>query len=96
MHGGGTGRATGGPGAARTEALIAAGANVDLQMEDGWTALMWAAFKDHGAVAEALIAAGANVDLQDKDGWTALMKTAFKDHGVGPMSTCRTRTAGPL
>ena len=50
------------------------GVSVDLQDEDGSTALMMAVVEDNKEVAALLLERGANVDLQDKDGRTALMK----------------------
>ena len=51
---------------ATVEALIKAGANLDLQTKNGNTALIVAAREGHTATAEALIKAGANLDLQDR------------------------------
>ena len=55
------------------KALIKAGANPNLQEQDGMTALMWASDAGNLEIVKALITAGANVDHQDKDGYTALM-----------------------
>ena len=48
--------------------------------EDGWTALMLAAVKDHVDVVKELVAASADVDKADNNGWTALMSAASKGH----------------
>lgn len=48
--------------------LIDAGANLDIQNNDGWTALMDAAHRSHFEIVQALIAAGANLDIQNNDG----------------------------
>lgn len=62
--------------------LIAAGANLNLQDNDGNTALMHAIDKEKPAIAiyliEAGIGAGANLDLQDKAENTALMHAIEK------------------
>ena len=52
----------------RVRELIAAGADVNQQNNDGWTPLHWAAYNGHQEVVQALIAAGANVNQQDNDG----------------------------
>ena len=41
------------------ERLLEAGANVNLQANDGWTALMWAAERGHTEIVELLINAEA-------------------------------------
>jgi ankyrin repeat protein len=51
---------------ATVQALIGAGADLNLQDNDGWTALMLAAAKDHTATVQALIGAGAALNLQKK------------------------------
>ena len=50
---------------ATAEALIKAGANLDLQDKNGNTALIVAARYGRTATVEALIKAGANLDLQN-------------------------------
>ena len=57
-------------------ALLAAGANPDLQLPDGHTALMLAARNGHATAVHALIQGGASVDLVNKAGYTALMLAA--------------------
>jgi ankyrin repeat protein len=56
--------------------LIRAGATLDLQDEDGETALHGAATNDHIEILQELIRAGATLDLQDEGGKTALMYAA--------------------
>jgi ankyrin repeat protein len=51
---------------ATVEALIQAGADPNLQNDDGWTALMWASGAGHTCTVEVLIGAGAKLDLQTK------------------------------
>ena len=48
------------------EQLVAAGAEVNRQDEDGLTALMHAARGGHSTVVEQLVAAGAEVNRQDE------------------------------
>ncbi len=62
---------------ATVELLLKAGAKIDLQENEGWTALMMASLysrtdSTHETV-QLLLEAGADVDLREKDGWTALM-----------------------
>jgi hypothetical protein len=54
------------------EALVKAGAGVDLQDNGGCTAMMRAAVKGDREVVEMLLGAGARLDLQNKKGFTAL------------------------
>ena len=55
-------------------ALVGAGAEVNLQDQDGWTALMVAAeFNSFDSVTLTLLAMGADPDLINADGWNALM-----------------------
>ena len=56
---------------------IAEGADLNLQDEWGWTALMVAICYEKKEIAELLIKRGVNLDLKDKDGWTALMKVCM-------------------
>lgn len=55
--------------------LLAAGAEIDQAMPDGWTALLFAAQQGHVAAVRALIALGAT-DQVDADGDTALIFAA--------------------
>jgi ankyrin repeat protein len=52
--------------AAIVQALIGAGADLNLQNKDGETALTLASERDHPATVQALIEAGANLNLQAK------------------------------
>jgi len=52
--------------------LIDSGAEVNALDKNGWTALMWAAFKSSVETAELLIKNGADVTLQEKLNYTAL------------------------
>ena len=69
---------------------LRAGADVNEQDEDGWTALMRAVEcgGEHGAgMMRLLVDAGADANKQNKCGWTALMHTAKYggEHGAGMM-----------
>lgn len=58
------------------ELLIAKGAAVNHQDDDGATALMYAARNGDAQAVNALLRNGASVNLADNDGETALMKAA--------------------
>ena len=58
--------------------LIAAGAEVNKQREDGVTALMFAARPGHVECLKELIAAGADINKEDNGGRTALHSAAYK------------------
>ena len=45
--------------------------NLDLQDQDGYTALMKAASKGQTEVVKQLIKSGASLDLENQDGYTA-------------------------
>ncbi len=55
---------------------IVKNANLDLQDDYGWTALMYAIYHDPKGVPEFLIENGADLNLQNKKGMTALMFAA--------------------
>jgi ankyrin repeat protein len=59
------------------QALIGAGADLNLPSYDGWTALASASCRGHSTTIQVLIGAGANLNLQDKAGWTALMRASL-------------------
>ncbi|MEM4367206.1 MAG: ankyrin repeat domain-containing protein [Candidatus Anstonellales archaeon] len=63
--------------------LVLEGANLDLQDNDGRTALIWATMNNNKGVVELLVKLGANLDLQNKYGRTALMVAALiHDEGI--------------
>ncbi|MGH9318650.1 MAG: ankyrin repeat domain-containing protein [Vicinamibacteria bacterium] len=67
---------------ARVSALLAAGAPVDSQDEEGSTALMVAALRDDEQMIEALLSAGADPNLRNSRGETALLLTAGRSPGI--------------
>jgi Ankyrin repeats (3 copies) len=62
--------------------LITAKANLDIQDEDGSTALYCAVYKDHAEVVQRLIEAKANLGIHNKLGWTAFHVAIFNAHIV--------------
>eukprot|EP00042_Codosiga_hollandica_P054483 m.738654 g.738654 ORF g.738654 m.738654 type:complete len:670 (+) comp58909_c0_seq1:311-2320(+) len=62
------------------EALLTAGANVNLPDEEGTTALILAAAAAPSAVINRLLDAGADVNAQDSLGLSALMHAIIKDN----------------
>jgi len=61
--------------------LLANGAQVDLQNEDGLSALMIASMIGHSEVVERLLASGAQINLHNKIGMSALRIASQKGHG---------------
>ena len=59
---------------------IVKNANLDLQDDYGWTALMYAIYHDPKGVPEFLIENGADLNLQNTNGMTALMFAASKGY----------------
>ena len=62
---------------AQVRAWLADGANPNA-VDNGTTALMWAAYKGNSQIVKALLAAGASVNATDNNGFTALMNSAVK------------------
>jgi ankyrin repeat protein len=54
--------------------------DMEIQDNDGWTALMWAARNGHEGVVQRLLENQVDMEKQDNDGWTALMRAAWKGH----------------
>ena len=52
--------------------IKAGGVNINIQENDGWTALHWAIIRDRKDCVELLIKSGINVNIQTEYGWTAL------------------------
>ncbi|MBL6621769.1 MAG: ankyrin repeat domain-containing protein [Rickettsiales bacterium] len=60
--------------------LIYSGADVNVQNEDGNTALHLAVYKENKEIIKILIDYGANVNAQNKDGDTALHLAVYKEN----------------
>ena len=60
--------------------LIKENADVNVQDEDGWTALLLASLNGHTQVVELLIKENADVNIQKKNGVTALMLASVYGH----------------
>jgi len=58
------------------KALLAAGANLNIQDADGCTPLVWAVHNNHFTNAKILLDAGSDTSLVDKKGRTV------KDHAI--------------
>jgi hypothetical protein len=77
------------------KALLRAKANIDLQNNEGGTALMAAAQQGHEACAKALLRAKANTELLYKDGRTALQFAELEGHTVLIAKLIRQHAAPP-
>lgn len=62
------------------KALVAAGAEINLAQQGGWTPLHAAAFHGHAPLVEFLLAHGADVHLKADNGQTALAMAVSKKH----------------
>lgn len=60
--------------------LLAMGADINFQREDGWTVLMSAAHTGQENAVRVLLAMGANINLENKRDMTALMCAAETAH----------------
>ena len=60
--------------------LLDYGTEVNLQNEDGYTALMWAAIYGNLDIVRLLLDRGANLYLQNNNGKTALILASIHDH----------------
>lgn len=60
--------------------LVHAGADVNRQLKNSWTALMIAALHDQPEVVAFLLGAGADPATETFTGWTALMMASRKGH----------------
>ncbi len=73
---------------AQITALLEAGADVNAQSKDGWTALMIAAeYNPDPKVLTMLIDAGAQVNMRDRLGASALMAAAAKNQNPEVINT---------
>ena len=59
------------------EVLIQQGADVDVQVNNGCTALIDASYYGHKEVVGILLENGADVNIKNENGWTALMNAAY-------------------
>jgi uncharacterized protein len=59
--------------------LLAAGADVEVKDNDGWTALIYASMYGYKEVVQMLLDAGADVEVKDKWGQTALMYASMHE-----------------
>ena len=64
----------------RVKELLQKGVKADAADSNGFTALMYAAWKGHKDVVEILLVAGAKIDAADNNGNTALMLAAREGH----------------
>lgn len=55
------------------EALLFEGIDVNVKDKDGWTALMWAAYKCHYEIVDLLLKNGADINMKDDNGKTAFL-----------------------
>ena len=62
------------------QALMSAGADLNVQGQHERTALSFASEEGHLEVVKALVTAGAELNLQDKGGMTALILGSTKGH----------------
>lgn len=62
------------------KALVAAGAEINVAQQGGWTPLHAAAFHGHAPMVEFLLAHGADVRLKADNGQTALAMAVSKQH----------------
>ena len=60
--------------------LLKAGIDVNIQNNQGWSALHYASWHNHVEIMDILLKLGANIDIQDKTGWTPLMDAIFKSN----------------
>jgi ankyrin repeat protein len=65
-------------------------------VDRGWrTALHWASFNGHTAIAERLIACSAQASTADQDGWTALHWSCRYGHTTITQVICDALSARP-
>jgi ankyrin repeat protein len=60
----------------RAERLLKVGASIEVKNNNGWTALMWAAYWGHTPTCALLLEKGASIEAKDNNGRTALMHAA--------------------
>ena len=62
------------------KSLLLAGANVNSQANDGWTALMISNSNNHITIVHTLLEVGADPHLQISDGGNALMIASYNGY----------------
>lgn len=60
--------------------ILSLGLDLNFEMEDGWTPLMYAAVGGQLEILELLLKAGANINAQNHFGDTALIKAVLCNH----------------
>jgi uncharacterized protein len=65
---------------ANVRKALKAGADVDKQDKDGWTALLYATMKGHQPVVQLLLSAGADPDIAGNKGETPLVGAVLSDN----------------
>ncbi len=81
---------------AAAKALIEAGADLNLQNNEGSTALLSAAFLCRVEIVEMLLAKGADKEIQNKTGATALSTVSGAFDQVKPIYDIFSKDLGPL
>ena len=64
----------------KVKRLLEAGANVNIQNNRGYTALIDASYKGHTEIVKLLLEYKANVNIQNKYGYTALICASSSGH----------------
>ena len=62
------------------ELLLSKDPDINIENNNGWTALMYASRYGHHQVVELLLSKDPDINIQDNDGWTALMDASCYGH----------------